>query len=91
MSSWEKHFGGTVTSHTSLRASSYLCVVNPLHGLIQLRAVAGDGCGVLLKHSQQRTGLVATHLTAKWTICLIEKTLATGFKLTLKHSVFFGL
>lgn len=43
----------------------YLCIVNPLHRLIQLRAVVGDSCSILLKHSQQRTGLDAKHLTLK--------------------------
>lgn len=39
----------------------YLCVINPLHGLIQLCAVVGDGCGVFLKHSQQRARLQSTN------------------------------
>lgn len=37
--------------------SLYLCIINPLHGLVELSAVVGDGCGILLEHSQQRSCL----------------------------------
>lgn len=45
--------------HTTIRVNVcvYLRIINPLHGLVQLCAVVGDGCCVLLKHSQQRAGL----------------------------------
>lgn len=51
--------------HRVCEGCFYLCVVNPLHGLIQLRAVVGHGCSILLKHSQQRAGLVTKHLALK--------------------------
>ena len=41
--------------------SVYLCIINPLHGMIELCAVVGDGRSVLLEHSQQRAGLHAKH------------------------------
>lgn len=40
---------------------AYLCIINPVHGLIQLWTVVGYGCSVLLKHSQQRPCLQTKH------------------------------
>lgn len=45
----------------------YLCIINPLHGLIQLCAVVGDGCSVLLKNSQQRPCLQTKTIKNKQT------------------------
>lgn len=47
----------------------YLCIINPLHGLIQLCAVVGDGCSVLLKNSQQRPCLQTKTIKNKQTSC----------------------
>lgn len=63
MSSWETGWRHRGLVHLPVCRSAgvpvfHLRVVDPLHGSVQLRAVVGDGCRVLLKHSQQRAGLV---------------------------------
>lgn len=103
MSSWRKNLEAPIPRkfpcvlehqhHRVCEGCFYLCIVNPLHRLIQLCAVVGDGCSILLKHSQQRTGLVTKHLTLKLINLSDQKGfsegLHDGIKNELKHSDFF--